>query len=57
MEEKTARLIDKYITELQEDFMDDSYIIENLLEIFTADDLRCLGFEHFIQDYMEDREA
>ena len=57
MEEKTARIIDKYIAELQEYFMDDSDIIENLLEIFTADDLRRLGFEYFIQDYMEDREA
>ena len=57
MVEKTARFVDMYVTEMICDGMDDSYIIDMLLEYFTVDDLKKFGLANFINNYMEDKEA
>lgn len=53
MEEKAARFVDMYVTEMICDGVNDDYIITMLLEYFTVDDLRKFGLANFIKNYME----
>lgn len=57
MVEKTARFVHMYVTEMICDGVDDSYIIDMLLDYFTVDDLKKFGLANFIKNYMEDGEA
>lgn len=54
MEEKAARFVNMYVTEMVCDGVNDSYIIDMLLEYFTIDDLKKFGLANFIKNYMED---
>lgn len=51
---QTAELIDLYITTTQNYNYDDVMIIEDLLDIFSREDLEHYGFGDFIKDYFEE---
>ncbi len=53
MEEKTERFVNMYVTEMVCDGVNDSYIIDMLLEYFSVDDLKRFGLANFIKNYME----
>lgn len=51
---RVARFINEYISECEEMYMDDSQIIDKLLEFFSDDELKAMGFGDYIKEYVED---
>lgn len=48
--------IEKFITDGLDAGMDDSAIIDELLERCTAEEISAAGYANFIKNYMEDEE-
>lgn len=51
---RVGRFVSEYISVCEEMYMDDSEIIDKLLEFFSDDELRGMGFGDYIKEYMED---
>lgn len=51
---RVGRFVNEYISVCEEMYMDDSEIIDKLLEFFSDDELRGMGFGNYIKEYMED---
>lgn len=51
---RVCRFVSEYISVCEEMYMDDSEIIDKLLEFFSDDELRGMGFGNYIKEYMED---
>lgn len=52
--EKTVRYIDRFISEQQAAFWNDSDIIDALMERFTRAELEAAGYADFIKPYFDD---